>query len=111
MAEREPGLVHRNVEDLLENSHLRDLHRDDRADIVHESGKVGWLVRKHPCDQVDLLALSVAAEGRCSLERGADDRGIDRMFEKFRAATDVGHVVAAKRDRRARNSPLEVLAR
>ena len=98
MAEREPGLLDGDVEDLVEDAHLRDLHRDDGTDIVDEGGEVGRLMREDACNQIDPFALRIAAKCRRRLEGGTDDRGIDGMFEQFRAAADVADVVATKRD-------------
>ena len=64
VAERQPRLTYVNLEDFFENTDLGDLHCDHGADIVNESGQVGWFMREHAGDEIDFLSLRVAAERR-----------------------------------------------
>ena len=64
VAEGEPRLANGDVENLFEDSDLRELHPDDRADILHEGREVGGLAAEHPGREVDLFAERIAAERR-----------------------------------------------
>ena len=110
VAEGEPRLADRDVENLFEDSDLRDLHADDGADILHEGRKLGGLARQNSRGEIDLFSQCIAAKRRGRLERGADDRTISRMLEDFGTATQVAHVIATKRDCRGRDPLLEVFA-
>jgi hypothetical protein len=56
VAKGEARLSDRDVEDLFEDSDLRDLHAHDGANILHERRQLGGLASENSRGEIDLFS-------------------------------------------------------
>ena len=98
--EAEPRLAHRDLEDLLEQPDLGQLHGDDRRRIVDEGveRRTARAPRPGRPDRPSFLSTSPQTTD-AAVEHLPHDRPVDRMLQQLRPSAEVARVVAAERDR------------